>query len=634
MTRRSFGTFVSAVIAALSAQFAGAQFIQEGPKLVGTSAMGRSNMGWSVALSADGNTAVLGAVSDNAWAGATWVFTRSATAWVQETKLVGSGSVGTNSEQGMAVAVSGDGNVALVGGDFDNDKTGAAWVFIRSGSSWIQRAKLVGSGAVGQAHQGAAVALSGDGNTAIVGGAGDGTTGAAWVFVRSGSTWVQQGGKLIGSGAIGNASQGSSIALSADGSVALVGGAGDNARQGAVWVFARSGGTWTQQAKLVGTGVVGAALLGRSAALSADGNTAVVGGPQDNGGLGAAWVFVRSGATWTQQGGKLVGTGAVGNAEQGTSVAISGDGNIALIGGPRDNTNVGGAWVFTRSGMAWTQLGSKLVGSGAVGSPVQGRSVALAADGFTALIGGYYDNDGAGAGWVFAAPRATIYVPSLAHSAGVPPTFWKTRLEIHNRGTVQARYTLALLKRDQDNSSPQTADFQLDPGKSVVYTDALSSLFGYTGSAALRATVMSGNLVVTANTYNDQPTGTFGQYIPGFEVGNATAENQEVRIVHLSYSTSSSSGYRTNIGVANACGVPITVNVDLYSKAGALLGRRTFELAPYEFKQETNSFSKVTTAAVDSGYAIVKSATPGARYFAYGSVVENRSGDPIYVPAQ
>ena len=70
-------------------------------------------------------------------------------------------------------------------------------------------------------------------------------------------------------------------------------------------------------------------------ALSADGNTALVGGPYDNGGTGAAWVFTRSGSTWTQQGPKLVGTGAVGTAEQGWSVALSADGNTALIGGAR-----------------------------------------------------------------------------------------------------------------------------------------------------------------------------------------------------------------------------------------------------------------------------------------------------------
>jgi len=72
-------------------------------------------------------------------------------------------------------------------------------------------------------------------------------------------------------------------------------------------------------------------------------------------------------AQFVQQGGKLLGTGEVGNAELGNSVAVSSDGNTAIVGGPGDNGNAGAAWVYTRSGGVWTQQGGKLVGSGAVG---------------------------------------------------------------------------------------------------------------------------------------------------------------------------------------------------------------------------------------------------------------------------
>src|SRR5262249_18702389 len=134
---------------------------------------------------------------------------------------------------------------------------------------------------------------------------------------------------------------------------------------------------FTQQGpKLVGTGAVVAATQGYSVALSADGNTAIVGGPTDNPnsngnifGVGATWVYTRSNGVWTQQGSKVAGTDAVGAAAQGYSVAVSADGNTALVGGPTDNpdTNTipsGAAWVFTRSNGVWTQQGSKLVGSG------------------------------------------------------------------------------------------------------------------------------------------------------------------------------------------------------------------------------------------------------------------------------
>jgi hypothetical protein len=330
-------------------------------------------------------------------------------------KLVGTGAVGS-ANQGMSVALSADGNTAIVGGpganNADRDRppsvgpAGASWVFTRRGDVWRQQAKLVGTTREyggGLWSQGASVAVSADGNTAIVGGPSDNrTTGAAWVFTRSGDVWTQQGNKLVGSGPGEPPSpvgQGMSVALSADGNTAIVGGWGS---EGA-WVFARSGGVWTQQGKkLVGTGAVGKTRQGMSVALSADGNTGIVSGWSDNGKSGAAWVFTRSGGVWTQQGKKLVGSDAVGSARQGLSVALSADGNTAILGGPGDNPwdrsvpfgmgAAGAAWVFTRSDGVWTQQGNKLVSPGAVGR--LGTSVALSADGNIAIVGGFAEDGG------------------------------------------------------------------------------------------------------------------------------------------------------------------------------------------------------------------------------------------------
>jgi FG-GAP repeat len=404
-------------------------FIQQGPTLVGTDASGSDRQGSSVALSADGNTALVGGLTDDGNRGAAWVFTRSGGVWRQQgPKLVGTGAIGA-AAQGVSVVLSADGNTALVGGPFDNDHAGAAWVFTRSGGVWRQQgSKLTGAGATGSYPLlGSSVALSADGNTALLGGPHDngfavGGAGAAWVFTRSDGVWSQQGSKLVGAGATAS-QQGLSVALSADGNTALVGGPGDGGT-GAAWVFTRSGGVWRQQGpKLVGTGaIVGftPAREGFSVALSADGNTALLGGPGDNNGLGAAWVFTRSRGVWSQQGPKLVGTGGQGSLEnQGYSVALSADGNTALVGGPHDNSfgfGAGGAaWVFTRAGGLWRQQGPKLVGTGATGGPPhvggaarQGFSVALSADGNTALVGGPNDGGGGinghsghGAAWVF-----------------------------------------------------------------------------------------------------------------------------------------------------------------------------------------------------------------------------------------
>ena len=238
----------------------------------------------------------------------------------------------------------------------------------RSGGVWHHHSiKLVGTGKVGTSLQGLSVALSADGNTAVVGGPGDNSnTGAVWVFtrshhnsrdVRSNNVWIQQGNKLVGSGAagkigpFGNAMQGYSVALSADGNTAIVGGINDNNGVGAAWIFTRSNGAWTQQGnKLVGTGASDAAYQGGSVALSADGNTAIIGGGNDGFSHGAAWIFTRTGSVWTQQGSKLVGTGAIGFSNQGKSVSLSADGNTAIVGGASDNNGTGAAWIFTRNG--------------------------------------------------------------------------------------------------------------------------------------------------------------------------------------------------------------------------------------------------------------------------------------------
>jgi Secretion system C-terminal sorting domain len=326
----------------------------------------------------------------------------------QGNKLVGTGAV-FSADQGCSVSLSADGNTALVGGFADSLSMGAAWVFTRTAGVWTQQgSKLVGTEAVGNAGQGHSVSLSSDGNTALIGGNTDSSyTGAAWVFTRTGGVWKQQGNKLVGAGAVGAAEQGYSVSLSADGNTALVGGYTDSNHTGAAWVFARTGEVWTQQGgKLVGSGSTGSSYQGISVSISGDGNTAIIGGTADSGSVGAAWVFVRNSGVWTQQGNKLVGTGAVGGALQGYSVSLSSDGNTAIVGGWIDNNNVGAAWVFTRTAGVWTQQGNKLVGSGGVGEAMQG-SVSLSSDGNTAIIGGSGDNGTAGAAWIFTRSAGT-----------------------------------------------------------------------------------------------------------------------------------------------------------------------------------------------------------------------------------
>jgi phage gpG-like protein len=311
-----------------------------------------------------------------------------------------------NAAAGLSVALSADGNTALFSGPEDNSGAGAAWVFTRYGSTWTQYGgKLVGGEEVGKGYMGLSAALSGDGNTALLGGEEDnGRVGAAWVFTPSRTAWTQQGNKLTGGEESGLGFFGRSVALSFDGNTGLVGGLEDNAGAGAAWVFTRSGSTWTQQGgKLTGNVQEFASRFGASVALSSDGNTALIGGSESAGSLGAAWIFTRSGSTWTQQGKRLTGGEESGKGKFGESVALSADGDAALIGGSEDNAGLGAAWIFTRTCSEWTQ--QKLTGGEEQGAGRFGFSVALSSHGDTALIGGFQDNGRVGAAWVFANPK-------------------------------------------------------------------------------------------------------------------------------------------------------------------------------------------------------------------------------------
>ncbi len=416
---------------------ASAGFIQQGPKLVGTPTSGLPHQGGAVALSGDGNTAIVGGWGDNSGIGAAWIFTRSGGVWTQQAKLVGTDVVGTVSEQGFSVGISADGNTAIVGGWYDNTGVGAAWIFTRSGGIWSQQAKLVGSNAVGQSNQGWAVAISGDGTTVAVGGFGDSNTGAVWIFTGSGGVWSQQGSKLVATSKLGH-----SVALSGDGNTLAAGAASDDSGVGAVVVFTRSGGFWTQQATLVGTGAIGPAGQGGGVALSADGNVLIEAGANDNNGAGALWAFTRIGGVWNQQGAKFVGTQQIGHFLSNQWISLSADGTLAITGNAG-----GGGQVFAQTGGVWIQQASVLVGTGAIGNAEQGVSVALSADGSTAIVGGDLDNTDQGAAWIFGQSPPT----SVAHDFNADlksDILWRdisgnTALWSMNGGTVASSAAVA-----------------------------------------------------------------------------------------------------------------------------------------------------------------------------------------------
>ncbi|MGA2454180.1 MAG: IPT/TIG domain-containing protein [Solirubrobacteraceae bacterium] len=398
----------------------------------------REAVGVSVALSADGSTALVGAPGGDLLAGAVWVFTRSGTKWEEQQKLEsselestdecaepGGGEEGEECRFGRAVALSANGEVALIGAPLANSGQGAALVYTRDGSSFTPSTELKSPEPSPLGHFGRSVSLADNGETALVGAPGElKSQGRAWVFTGSGSHWTVSA-PLAGSGEQGLGCLGTSVALSGNGEVALVGAPSDNNRAGAAWVFGWTGSEWREQGpKLTGASSKEAseARFGHSVALSEDGSTALVGASNYNGGVGAAWVFTRSGDEWSEQGPKLEGDpeGGTGNEELGYSVALSAAGNSAIIGAPNADDTRGAAWLYVRSGATWSAPVKRLDrGREPLHRARFGYSVAMSANGETELVGAPTENDKSGAAWVFGhAPMIEKITPSSGTTLG------------------------------------------------------------------------------------------------------------------------------------------------------------------------------------------------------------------------
>jgi len=349
-------------------------------------------------LESSSATGVDGDQSDNRarWSGAAYVFVRNGTNWSQQAYLKAS-NTGAEDEFGTSVAVSGDtivigapyedGNATGVDGDQYNDsasQAGAAYVFVRNGTNWSQQAYLKASNTGAGDDFGLSVAVSGD--TVVVGAPGESSnatgvngnqtndlafaSGAAYVFVRTGTTWSQEAYlKASNTGEFDDfgwsvAVSGDTVVVTADAedsrSIGVNGNQSNNfaTDSGAAYVFVRSGTNWTQQAYLkasnTGAGDYFGGGYGIYGSVAVSGNTVVVGAPDEDSNAtgvngnqsnntatnsGAAYVFVRSGTTWSQQAYlKASNTGA--DDRFGWSVALAGD--TVVVGATREDSNATG----------------------------------------------------------------------------------------------------------------------------------------------------------------------------------------------------------------------------------------------------------------------------------------------------
>jgi hypothetical protein len=427
-------TLLAGLFALAPAAPAPAAFEQQGPKLTPTGeisagAWGGSYFGASVALSADGNTAVIGAPSDDTFRGAVYVFTRTAGAWVQQTKITGGREEHGEDWFGASVALASDGNTVLIGAPGPLPRGGSARVHKkgrapRRGSTTMHKK----SHPPKEKHKHKHKHKKHNEPPPVYECAGNPPSedpceaGAAWVFTRSGGAWTQQGEKFTGALGAKSARFGHSVSLASDGNTALIGGPFDENGRGAAWVFTRSGVIWTPTAtKLAGVDESGVGWFGNAVALSGDGGTALIGGPEDGTVTkpnGAVWVFTHSGTGWTQAGSKLHPACEPPGAKAffGDGVALSGDGSTALIAKceispPPGCSSMIADFVFAPGTPNWAQQG-RLRGPCEnlkfASGPELGPAVSLSANGDTALLGGPYADTpqtanglSKGAAWVY-----------------------------------------------------------------------------------------------------------------------------------------------------------------------------------------------------------------------------------------
>ena len=389
-------------------------------KLVASDGGASNYFGYSVSISSDGNTAIIGARSDDDkgnGSGSAYIFVRNGNIWNQQAKLLASdGAAGDYF--GWSVSISSDGNTAIIGARGDDDKgsdSGSAYIFVRNGNIWNQQAKLLASDGVTGDQFGWSVSISGDGNTAIIGARADddkgGDSGSAYIFIKNGTTWTQQAKLVASDGAAGDYF-GWSVSISSDGNTAIIGAYWDDDKgtdSGSAYIFARNGNIWNQQAKLVASDGAAGDQFGYSVSISSDGSTAIIGAYMDDDkgtDSGSAYIFTRNGNIWNQQA-KLVASDGAAYDYFGWSVSISSDGNTAIIGARLDDDkggDSGSAYIFVRNGNIWNQQ-AKLVASDGYDYDFFGQSVSISSDGNTTIIGAYMDDDkggNSGSAYIFA----------------------------------------------------------------------------------------------------------------------------------------------------------------------------------------------------------------------------------------
>jgi hypothetical protein len=307
----------------------------------------------------------------------------------------------SNDSFGSAVAISGDGLVMAVGArqwEGTSTNQGGVYIYDRVDGRWEERGSvLVASPVVGSGQFGSAVALNEDGSVLVVGSPVAGTGGTVYVFDWGGSSWTQRG-TIVAADVAATDNFGISVALSQDGLVLAVGAAlweGGTTDQGGVYIFDWGGSSWTQRGSvLTASDAANADWFGYAVAFNEDATILAVGarqweGPTDSN--GGVYIFDWSGGAWVQRGSVLSAGDAADFDYFGSSLALSGDGLLLLVGAPTwegANTDQGAVYFYKWNGSAWANFGpGQHVAHDPANSYAFGRGVAMTADGTMIVVG-------------------------------------------------------------------------------------------------------------------------------------------------------------------------------------------------------------------------------------------------------
>lgn len=319
--------------------------------------------GQNVSISGDGTRVSVGAYNKTgsvANQGAVYVYLRTGTSWAQEQKLIAGDPV-ANDQFGYTTSLSLDGSRVAISARTKTGTAGtlqgAVYVFLRTAVTWAQEAKLVQSDPASGDYFGFSLVMSSDSTRLIAGtlyktGTAGANQGAAYIYLRTGTSWAQEQ-KLLASDPAANDYFGYAVTMSSDGlrvGIGAYGKTGTASTQGAVYIFLRTGTTWALEQKLLAADPAAGDYFGFSVSMTADGSRLAIGAYQKIGTVapqGAMYTFNRSGVTWSQAS-KVVSSDPVASEYFGWCVCFAADGTRTIAGAYNKNgtaTGQGAAYI-------------------------------------------------------------------------------------------------------------------------------------------------------------------------------------------------------------------------------------------------------------------------------------------------